>query len=217
MKIKYVCLAVSIFSVLGLQVAAQDDISYKTPPKDIMDMLLVKPTAGVSMDDKGEWMLLTESSSYPSVEELAKPEYRIAGLRINPNNFAPSRQNFITNLYLKNVASGKTFPVSGLPSPLFAGSASWSPDEKKIAFTQTTSGRIDLYVITVASQKAVKINKTALNTITGSYTWYDNNSVLYRSTVKPASAAPPKPLAPKGPAVQENYGKASPRPTFQDM
>ena len=196
---------------------AQDDVSYKTPPKEIADMLMVKPTPGVSIDDKGEWMLLTESSSYPSVEELAKPEFRIAGLRINPNNFAPSRQNFITNLYLKNISSGKLFPISGLPSPLAAGGVSWSPDEKKIAFTQTSATRVDLYTIQVSIQKATKVNKTALNTITGTYTWFDNNSLLYRSAVKPLSAAPLKPLAPKGPAVQENYGKASPRPTFQDM
>jgi dipeptidyl aminopeptidase/acylaminoacyl peptidase len=35
--------------------------------------------------------------------------------------------------------------------------------------------------------------------------------------LKPATAAPKKSLTPGGPTVQENYGKASPRPTFQDM
>jgi dipeptidyl aminopeptidase/acylaminoacyl peptidase len=41
--------------------------------------------------------------------------------------------------------------------------------------------------------------------------------LLYRTIVKPLSAAPPKSAVPKGPTTQENYGKASPRPTFQDM
>ena len=54
-------------------VHAQDDGGYKTPPKDIQDMLLAKPTPGVSIDDKGEWILFTQTSLYPSVEELAKP------------------------------------------------------------------------------------------------------------------------------------------------
>ena len=198
-------------------ISAQDDISYKTPPKDIMDMLLAKPTPNVSVDDKGEWMLFTESSSYPSVEELARPELRIAGLRINPNNFAPSRQVFVTNLYLKNISSGKEYKITGLPSPLSAGNFSWSPNDKKIAFTQTTTSRVDLYSIDIATQKATKINKVALNTVIGSYQWYDDNTILYRSTLKPATAAPAKPLMPKGPTMQENYGKASPRPTFQDM
>ncbi|MBM3416162.1 MAG: S9 family peptidase [Bacteroidetes bacterium] len=196
---------------------SQDDISYKLPPKDIADMLLAKPAPGVSVDDKGEWMLLTESSSYPSVEELARPELKIAGLRINPANFAPSRQTFINNLYLKNISSGKEMKITGLPAPLYAGNISWSPDDKKIAFTHTTSARVDLYVIDVTTQKAMKLNKTALNVITGGVIWFDNNTLVYRRAIKPASAAPVKPAMPKGPTVQENYGKASPRPTFQDL
>lgn len=200
-----------------ITVKAQDDGGYKMPPKDIADMLLAKPTPGVSVDDKGEWMLFTEANSYPSVEELARPELKIAGLRINPANFAPSRQNFINNLVLRNIASGKDFKISGLPSPLYAGSISWSPDNKKIAFTHTTSNRVDLYVIDVATQKAMKVNKTALNVITGGYQWYDNSTLLYRTAIKPATAAPPKPAVPAGPTTQENYGKASPRPTFQDL
>lgn len=196
---------------------AQDNTGYKLPPKDIADMLLAKPTPGVSIDDKAEWMLFTESSSYPSVEELARPELRIAGLRINPANFAPSRQNFIINIYLKNISSGKEYKINGLPSPMYGGNISWSPTDKKIAFTNTTPNHVDLYVVDISTQKAVKVNKTALNTVTGSYQWYDDYILLYRTTVKPVSAAPVKPTVPDGPTVQENYGKASPRPTFQDL
>ena len=195
---------------------AQD--GYKTPPKEIMDLVLVKPTPNVSLDDKAEWMLFSQSNSYPSVEELAQPELRIAGLRINPNNFAPSRQNFINDIWLKNVKNNKEYKLTGLPSPLRAGNISWSPDDKKIGFTNTTNTRVDLYVIDIATQKVIKINKQPLNTIGGgSYQWVDENTLLYRTIIKPAQAAPLKPLAPKGPTIQENYGKASPRPTFQDM
>ena len=217
MQIKKILLAASILAFQSYLAIGQDDVGYKTAPKDITDMLLAKPTPGVSIDEKGEWMLFLQSSSYPSVEELAKPELRIAGLRINPENYSPSRQNFIKELTLKNIRTGKSFPITGLPTPLFAGNVSWSPDFSKIAFTQTGKSTIDLYVITVATQKAVKINKRSLNTITGGIDWLDNNSILYRSALKPATAAPAKPLVPKGPAVQENYGNASPRPTFQDM
>src|SRR5215216_981695 len=99
---------------------SQEDVSYKMPPKEIADLLLAKPTPNINVDSKGEWMLFTESNSYPSVADLALPELRIAGLRIDPDNFAPSRQNFINNLYLKNIASGKEFKISGLPANLSA-------------------------------------------------------------------------------------------------
>ena len=58
---------------------AQGD-GYKTPPKAIADLLLAKPTPGVSIDEKGTWMLLMDRNSLPSVEELAQPELKIAGL-----------------------------------------------------------------------------------------------------------------------------------------
>lgn len=197
---------------------AQDDGGYKTPPKDIADMLLAKSSPNVSLDNKGEWMLFTQSSSYPSVEELARPELKIAGLRINPENFAPSRQNYVNELYLRNLNSNKEFKISGLPSPLFAGSISWSPNDKKIAFIQTTNNRVDLFVIDITTKKATKVNKMALNVISGgTYQWVDDNTILYKTILKPATAAPAKPAVPKGPTVQENYGKATPRPTYQDL
>jgi len=195
---------------------AQD--GYQMPPKVMADLLLAKPTPSVSIDSKAEWMLLSERNPYPSVEELAQPELRIAGLRINPNNFAPSRQTFVNNFTLKNIKTGKSVAITGLPTPLYAGGISWSPDEHKITFTQTNQKSVDLYVIDVLTHKAMKENKHPLNVVLGSgITWADNSTLLYRVTVKPATSAPPKPLMPKGPTVQENLGKAAPSATYEDL
>jgi dipeptidyl aminopeptidase/acylaminoacyl peptidase len=204
--------------VPSISAFSQTGLSYKLPPKEIADLLLAKQTPNVSVDDKGKWMLFTESNSYPSVAELAEPELRIAGLRIDPSSFAPTRQNFINNISLKNISSGKEYKISGLPATLMAGNVTWSPDDKKIAFTQTNNNRVDLYVVDIASQKAGKMNKQPLNIIlSGSFQWYDNNTLLYRIALKPASAAPQKPLMPAGPAVQENLGKVAPSRTYEDL
>ncbi len=208
----------ALLLIAGTQsVTAQDDAGYKTPPKDIVDLVSVKPTPSVSISENGEWMLFLERNSYPSIEELAQPELKIAGLRINPRNFAPSRQTFINNLYLKSLKGGPELKITGLPSPLSASGISWNDNSKKIAVTNTTNNGTDVYIIDVATRKAVKVNKQPLNTIMNGVEWYDNNTLLYYTIIKPASAAPGKPLAPKGPTIQENYGKASPRPTYQDM
>ncbi|WP_231492136.1 S9 family peptidase [Pedobacter sp. Leaf170] len=203
---------------VSLNTAAQDAVSYQTPPKEIADLLLAKPTPGVSIDDKAEWILFSERNSYPSVEELAMPEYRIAGMRLNPNNYAPSRQNYINNFSVKNIKTDKTFPITGLPTPLYAGNISWNPAQNKIAFTNTTQKGVDLYIIDLATKKATKTNKAFLNTVLGSgLTWLNDNTIVYRAVTKPASAAPVKPLMPKGPTVQQNLGKAAPSPTYQDL
>ncbi len=196
----------------------QDAVSYQTPPKEIADLLLAKPTSAVRIDSKAEWMLLSERNSYPTVEELGQPENRIAGLRLNPNNFSPSRQSFINNFTLKNIKTGKELPVTGLPANLLAGYASWSPSDTKIAFTNTTGSKVDLYVIDIATQKATRINKQAVNTVLGvAYTWVDDNTILYKATTQSATNAPKRPITPKGPTIQENLGKTAPSPTFQDL
>lgn len=213
----YACLLIA-GACTSLNAFAQDAISYQTPPKEIADLLLAKPTPAVSIDGKAEWILFSERNSYPSVEELAMPEYRIAGLRLNPNNYSPSRQNYINNFSLKNIKTNQTTQVTGLPTPLYAGNISWNPAETKIAFTQTTQKGVDLYVIDVATKKAVKTNKAFLNVVLGSgLTWLNDNTLIYRTVTQPASAAPKKPLMPKGPTIQQNLGKAAPSATYQDL
>ncbi len=208
------CILLAAFNFLY----AQDAVSYQTPPKDIADLLLAKPTPAVRIDSKAEWMLLSERNSYPTVEELGQPENRIAGLRLNPNNFSPSRQAFINNFSLKNIKIDKEYPVTGLPANLLAGNTTWSPSETRIAFTNTTGSKVDLYVIDVATKKATKINRQPVNTVLGfAYTWLDDNTILYKATTQSGANAPKRPITPKGPTVQQNLGKAAPSPTFQDL
>ncbi|GAA4343335.1 S9 family peptidase [Flaviaesturariibacter amylovorans] len=202
----------------ALSARAQDAVSYQQPPKAIADLLLARPTPLVSTDDKGQWMLLGERNSYPSVEELGQPELRLAGLRLNPNNFAPSRQTFLSGFKLKNIASGKEFPVTGLPAGLAASAPSWNAAGTRLAFLHTANDRVDLYMVDVATQKATRVNKQPLNSTLGSaFTWIDDATLLYKVATQPASAAPKKRALPKGPNVQQNIGKAAPSRTYQDL
>lgn len=212
-------LLIALFVLFSYQLTiAQSSGGYMMPAKDVADLLLAKPTPSVSFDAKAEWMLLSERNPYPTVEELGQPELRIAGLRLNPANFSPSRQVFINNFTLKNIKTGKQVSVTGLPQNLLASNISWNPSEKKIAFLNTSADKVDLYVIDVATQKATKLNKqTVNNTLGAAYTWVDDNTILYKATTALPSAAPKKSITPKGPAVQENYGKAAPSATFQDL
>ena len=206
------------YFVLNLSAFAQDATNYQLPPKEIADLLLAKPTPDVSIDSKGEWMFQSERNSYPIVEELGQPEIRIAGLRLNPNNFSPSRQTFINNFTLKNLKTNKEFKVNGLPVNMLASNVRWSPTEKKIAFTNTTNNRVDLYILDVATKTAKKINTKALNVVLGAdLTWFDDNTIVYKTAITSPNGAPAKPITPKGPTIQQNIGKAAPGRTYQDL
>ena len=196
---------------------AQDDVSYKTPPKDIMDLVMARPTPAVSIDNKAEWMVLQGRTDFPSIEELAQPEWRIAGLRINPGNFSPSRTGSFNSLQLKHIKSGQLHEIEGLPANLRASSLQWSPDEKRFAFVNSTGSTVDLYVVDVAAKKATRINKTPLNMVLGNaFQWAGNNMLVYKTTV-PGRQLSAKPPAPSGPIVQENLGKAAASRTYQDL
>lgn len=206
--------SLALFTTAG----AQNTNGYQTPPKAIADLLLAKPTPSISLDKKATWMLIMERNSYPTVEELGQPEVRVAGLRLNPNNFSPSRQNFINGLKLKNIKTGKESSIVGLPANLLAGNISWSPDEKQIAFTHTTGSRVDLYVLAVEKAIATKINKTALNATLGPvFSWVNEATLLYTTITQAASMMPKRPITPVGPSIQESVGKAAPSRTYQDL
>lgn len=55
------------------------------------DLVDAPSTPWVSLDRRGEWMVVMERSELPSIAELSQPELRLAGLRLNPRNFGPSR------------------------------------------------------------------------------------------------------------------------------
>lgn len=204
-----------LFSALLL---AQDDQGYQNPPKDIMDLVLAKPTPFVSLDSKGEWMLLLERSPLPSVEELAQPELRIAGIRINPMNFGPSRAVYSTNLLLKNIKTGETVQVKNLPENLRAGSIQWNTAENKIAFTHSTNKKISLWVVDLADQSARQLTEDPLNALLGAtYAWAGDETIIYKTVTKQLDQQPARPAAPTGPVVQENIGKSAASRTYQDL
>jgi dipeptidyl aminopeptidase/acylaminoacyl peptidase len=197
---------------------AQDAIGYQTPPKDIYDLAVAKPTPGVSVNSKGTWMLIQERSDMPTVEDLAQPELRIAGLRINPKNFGPSRSGYITNLTLKNIATGKEVAIKNLPKNLKASNISWNIATDKFAFTNATLTGIDLYVVSLQTFTAVRWNNIPVNAVLGSpYSWITNSSILFKAVTKPLSQQPQKPVAPAGPVVQQNLGKVAASRTYQDL
>ena len=213
-KVAMLSLVVSMASV---KVNGQEAVNYQTPPKAIADILLAPPTPSVSIDDKGQYMLLVERSSHPTVEDLAQPELRIGGLRLNPNNYGPSRSSYILNFKIKNLATDKEMQVIGLPANMKASAPAWSPAQGKFSFTNTTNNSIDLYVVVVSTATAYKVNKTPLNLVLDGVHWEDENNIWYSVATKPASAAPKVPLAPKGPVVQQNLGKQAASRTYQDL
>jgi dipeptidyl aminopeptidase/acylaminoacyl peptidase len=205
-----------MLALLSINSFAQD--AYQVPPKEIADLLLAAPTPSISVDGNAKHMLVMERPSYPLVEELGQAEFKIAGLRLNPNNFSPTRQNYIKGMTIKVVATNKALAIKGMPATIAALSPTWNPSENKIAFYNVSANAVDVYVIDLTTLTCQKINKTAANLILGaSLVWLDDATVMYKVNVNTASALNKRPITPKGPTIQENLGKAAPSVTYQDL
>ncbi len=212
---KSTLLFILLFPTMHLR--AQVENTYKEPPREIYDLVMAKPVPSASIVDAGKWMLLLERNTFPSVAELAEPELRIAGLRINPDNFAQSRMTTIAGMRLKDLNSLQEYAVQGLPENMSATSIQWNPSQTKIGFVNLTNESADLYIIDILTGSAEKINKTPLNIVLGgSFAWIDDNSVIYK-TIIPGSNKPEKPHAPKGPVIQESFGKKAASRTYPDL
>ncbi len=213
-------LTVSFLSLIMYSTHAQDALTYQTPPKALADLVTVPPTPGVSVTGKGDQMLILERASAPSIAELAQPEFKLAGLRINPANNGPSRVTYITGLKLKKLPGGSEVAVKGLPTPTLISYVQWSPDETKFAFAVSGDAKIELYVADVATATATRVTDKALNAAYGApFQWVsDSKSLIVKTIPDGRGASMAVNRVPVGPTMQDNSsGKKGQAPTYQDL
>lgn len=210
-----------LLAILGIstQIQAQENQGYQRPPEAIANLIEASGTPGVRFSANGEWMLLTESPGYPSIEEVAQPEARIAGLRLNPARNSASRANYFISVKLKSVKTGKEYTFSGLPKNLRVGDLAWSPDEKSIALTNATDMGMELWVADLSTYAARKLSNEYLNDAYGTtMAWTkDGKGILAKFIPANRGIMPPKPAAPAGPAIQQSLGRTAPARTYQDL
>ncbi len=196
----------------------QAQSSYQKPPKSITDLVNAPSTPSVSFSKNGDWMLLLERADNPSIEDLSKPELKIAGLRINPATSGPSRGRGTENIKVRMTRSGEEKQITGLPGKPDMGSFSLSHDEKYLAFTQTESNGISLWVVDLGTFEAKKLTDAIINDVMGnSLVWTPDNQILVKASNPSRGAMPQRPAAPSGPIIQETTGDAAPSRTYQDL
>jgi dipeptidyl aminopeptidase/acylaminoacyl peptidase len=222
-KIRAVFLAIVALMVIPGFVFSQEDSLlkpiYRMPPEEIVNLVDAPRTPWVYVGPNNEWLLMLGRPNLPPIEEVAQPELRLAGLRINPLTNGPSRAYYGNSLTLKNISDGREVEVANLPAhPRIAG-IQWSPDGRRIAFTTTGTDRIELWLADVKSGRAKKVPGLVLNDAYGTpYYWLSDSRTLVCKTVPPDRGAPPEESTiPTGPVIQENIGKAAPAVTYADL
>ena len=199
---------------------AQENLTYQKPSASILALADYERAPSVSMDSKKEYMLFSYRNTYKTLEDLNQDEMRLGGLRINPVTNIGSATNYISNLKIRKVTDKTETQVSGLPQNPKITYINWSPDEKKIAFTNTVATGVELWVIDVASASAKKLTDANLNANLGNpYNWMkDNETLLVKMLAKNRSAViDNKKDLPKGPTVSASDGSKSQNRTYPDL
>lgn len=203
-------------------ITAQENIVFQKPSAEILALADYERAPSVSMDTKKEYMLLQYRNTYKSLEDLNQEEMKLGGLRVNPITNISSTVSYINNLKIRKIMEYTAEPlqVTGLPEKPRITNISWSPDDTKIAFTNTSNNGVELWVLDVASAKATKLTDAVLNANLGTpFSWFkDNQSLLVRiiPSSRPELIDSKKDM-PNGPIVSLADGKVSQNRTYQDL
>ncbi len=216
MKIK---VTMVLLAFLGIA-QAQENIAYQKPSAEILKLADYERPPSVFMDSKKEWLILSYRNTYKTLDELNQDEMRLAGLRINPVTNISSTMSYINNLKIRKINDKTEIQVKGLPAQAKIANMGLSPDEKKLAFTNTTDKGVELWVVDLATATATKVTSDNLNANLGSpYVWYrDSQNFLVRiiPANRPKLIDSSKDL-PTGPIVSTADGKVSQNRTYQDL
>ena len=209
-----------ICASLATAVHALESPRYQLPPQAVIDMVDAPLIPQTLLAPNREWLMLLERPALPSVADLAQPELRLAGLRINPRNNDQSRSSQATAIKLVKLSDRSEKTVNGLPPGARIGDAIWSPDAKRIAFTLVRDTGIELMVADVNNGVIAKrLTDRMLNAAMGRpMVWNSDSRSLLVNLLPNARGAPPKAAAvASGPSIQENIGRRNPARTFQDL
>lgn len=189
------------------------------------------PLPALSFSPQRDKILFLKRRALPPLEELARPEEKLAGLRIDGKCNTRSRMSFYTGIGIHQLFPdgklGQEIEVQGFPGGAKLNFVTWSQDGKHLAFSiridaeDSSSSKLRVWVADVDTGKARPLFQSPdiyLNAIFDNFVWV-NNSTLLVCTIPLLRGDPPKkPLVPLGPKMQSNEKRDIIQVrTFQDL
>jgi dipeptidyl aminopeptidase/acylaminoacyl peptidase len=193
-------IAVALAMALPASVTAAE--TYRQAPPEIHAVLDAAPVPSMRLSPTGKHMLLTRTSLYPPIAELAAPMLKLAGVRIDPANNASHGGRHVYEISVRALPDGVDKKVA-LPKGARIDDMVWNAAGTKVALTNVTERSVELLVLDVATAKVRKIGGVALNPVLGpAATWMPDGESLLVRLVPPGRKPPAAPVAPTGPRIE---------------
>lgn len=209
------------FTLMNLATAhSQENLSYQLPPQSILQLADYQRPPQVTMDRRKSFMLLSYRPTYKSLDDLNQQEISLAGLRVNPVTNISSSMSYISSLKMRKLSDKEPIEFDGLPQNMRIANVLWSPDETKVAFTNTVADGVELWIADFNTAKATKMTDAVLNANVGNpINWFaDSKSLLVRMLLpNRPKLIDGKNALPAGPIISISDGSKSQNRTYQDM
>lgn len=215
MSTRFPLLPITVGLMASSTLAMAQDGGYQLPPAPLQAIVDAPRAPTLSLGPKRNLAAVLPTPSLPSISEVAQPELKLAGLRINPRTYSSSRFSFHTGLDLLDIDTQKEIKVSGLPAAPRIADLAWSPDQRYLAFTHIAyadpakgvkESGVELWLLDVQTRSARKLASTPLSTVYGrGFSWMPDSKTLLVQ-LKPAKlgAAPSQSGIPTGPSIQDS-------------
>ena len=195
------------------------DLGYQMPPKIMADLVDAPRRPGVTLSDNKQWLAILHRPGAPSISDLAQPEEKLAGLRINANVFGPSRSSGYTKIEIRSVSGDRVIPVDDLPEGKVM-STSFSPDSKHLAYVVEDSAGLTLWSFNLEQEQSKRVADVYLNASLGGsrYLWKRDSSGFYtRITVANPMDRPTRSIATAEPIIQVTSGEKAAVRTYSNL
>ena len=211
-----------ILLILSITFAfSQENINYQVPSSEILDLVEYDRPPTVTYDNDKNFMLFLYRDNYKSIEDLSQEELRLAGLRINPKTNIGSRITYYNNIKIKNLKNKRSEiqDIIGIPSNPKIANINWSPNQKNIAFTNTSSDGVKLWVLNLESRSLVKLSDLKLNSnIRDVINWLNDSEILIKVIPdNKKELIDQSDIVPLGPTISSNDGENAQNRTYQDL
>ena len=212
----------TILLILSVTFAfSQENINYQVPSSEILDLVEYDRPPSVTYDNDKNFMLFLYRDNYKSIEDLSQEELRLAGLRINPKTNIGSRITYYNNIKIKNLKNKRSEieDIIGIPSNPKIANINWSPNQKNIAFTNTSSDGVKLWVLNLESRSLVKLSDLKLNSnIRDVINWLNDSEILIKVIPEnKKELIDQSGIVPLGPTISSNDGENAQNRTYQDL
>lgn len=196
---------------------------YAKPPSPLLEVMHSPNPPTPILSPLGNRILLASVLEYPSMERVAEPFLKLAGVRVEPKSRAkhdtPGGYGIrpcIRDFTIVTVPAGTETKIA-LPAGSCPSGPSWSPDGVHFVFSNTLAEAVELWIGDASNGQIHRVGDLKLNPMLGSTVQWmaDQKSVLVKLVPDNAGAPPPAPVVPLGPSIQESNGEKGVSSTYE--